>query len=98
MNELNDLAARREKLLARSAAQRAVLAQCIAPWSPRLAWVDRGIAAVRYVRRYPAALAALGLLVAALRPHRVAGWLQRGFMLWQVGSSFRNTLRDRREV
>ncbi|MBX9905098.1 MAG: YqjK-like family protein [Burkholderiales bacterium] len=96
MNELNELIARREKLLAQSAAQRAVLAQCIEPWSPRLAWVDRGIAAVRYVRRYPAALAGMGLLVAALRPLRAAGWLQRGFLLWQVGSTLRNTLRSRR--
>ena len=98
MSELHELAARREQLVARAAAQRAVLVQCIAPWPPRLAWVDRGIAAVRYVRRYPVALAALGLLVAALRPHRAAGWLQRGFVLWQVGSTLRKTLRSRHEL
>ena len=87
MNELNELIARREKLLAQSAAQRAVLAQCIEP---------RGIASVQSLRRYPAALAGMGLLVAALRPLRAAGWLQRGFLLWQVGSTLRNTLRSRR--
>ncbi len=95
MSELSEVIARRKLLVAQSALQRASLAQCIAPWQPRLVWVDRGIAAVRYVRRYPAALAALGLLVATLRPHRAAGWLQRGFMLWQVGSSFRSTLNNR---
>ncbi len=96
MSELEAVIARRKRLVAQSALQRATLTRCIAPWQPRLAWVDRGIAAVTYVRRYPVALAGLGLLVAALRPHRAAGWVQRGFMLWQIGSSFRNTLRDRR--
>ncbi len=96
MSELNELAARREKLVARAAAQRALLAQSLAPWPPRLVWVDRGIAAVKYLRRYPAALAGVGLLVTALRPLRAAGWLQRGFLLWQVGSTLRNTLRSRR--
>jgi hypothetical protein len=97
MSELSEVIARRKLLVAQSALQRATLAQGIAPWQPRLALLDRGIAAVRYVRRYPVALAAAGLLVAALRPQRAAGWLQRGFMLWQVGSTLRNTLRDRRE-
>ncbi len=89
-SELSRLVARREKLVAQAAAQRAELAQGIAPWRPRLALLDRGIAAVRYVRRYPATLAALGLLVAGLRPLRTAAWLQRGWVLWQIGSSLRN--------
>jgi hypothetical protein len=85
MSELSELMARRRLLQAQSALQRATLAQGIAPWRPRLALVDRGIAAGRYLRRYPAALAAAGLLVAALRPRRAAGWLERGWLLWQVG-------------
>lgn len=95
MSELSELAARREKLVAQAALQRAMLAQSLVPWPARLVWVDRGIAAVKYLRRYPAALAGVGLLVAALRPLRAAGWLQRGFILWQVGSTLRNTLRNR---
>ena len=93
-SELIRLAAQRERLVAQSAAQRATLAQSIAPWRSRLALVDRGIAAVRYVRRYPAVLAGIGLLVAALRPHGTAAWLQRGWMLWQVGSRLRNRRQD----
>jgi hypothetical protein len=89
-SELARIAARRERLVVQSAAQRAVLSLGMAPWRSRLALVDRGISAVRYVRRYPGALAAVGLLVAALRPHRAAGWLQRGWVLWQIGSTFRN--------
>ncbi len=95
-NKLNELAARREQLVARAAAQRAVLSQTAESWQPRLVWIDRGIAALRYVQRYPAALAGVGLVVAALRPLRAAGWVQRGFILWQIGRSLRNTLRNRR--
>lgn len=85
MSELNELIARRKLLVAQCTLQRLTLAQEIAPWRPRLSWVDRGMAAGRYLQRYPAALAAVGLLVAALRPHRAAGWLERGWLLWQVG-------------
>jgi hypothetical protein len=90
MSELNEVIARRKLLVAQSALQRATLAQEIASWQPRLVLVDRGIAAVRYLRRYPAALAAAGLLVAALRPHRAAGWLEYGWLGWQIGRSLWN--------
>lgn len=90
MSELNEVIARRKLLVAQSALQRATLAQGIAPWQSRLALLDRGIAAVRYVRRYPCALAAVGLLVAALRPYRAAAWLERGWVLWQVGRGLLN--------
>jgi hypothetical protein len=92
MSELNELIAKRQLLLAQCALQRATLAQNVAPWRPRLAMLDRGIAAVRYVRRYPGALAAMGLLAAALRGrgHRSAVWLERGWVLWQVGRGLLN--------
>lgn len=85
MSELSEVIARREMLLTQSALQRMTLAQAVAPWRPRLALLDRGIAAVRYVQRYPGALAAVGFLAAALRGHRSAAWLERGWVLWQVG-------------
>jgi len=91
MSELNAVIARRKLLLAQSALQRATLAQEIAPWRPRLAWVDRGIVAGRYLQRYPAALAVAGLLVAALRPHRAAVLLERGWVLWQIGRGLWNS-------
>jgi uncharacterized membrane protein len=85
MSELSHIIEKRKLLVAQSALQRAMLAQEIVSWQPRLAWVDRGIAAGRYLQRYPAALAVTGLLVAALRPHRAARWLERGWVLWQIG-------------
>lgn len=92
-SELARLAVRRERLVVRSATQREVLTRGMASWRPRLVLVDRGIAAVRYVRRYPALLAAAGLLLAALRPRRAVGWLQRGWVLWQIGSGLLNRRR-----
>lgn len=90
MSELTEVIARRKLLVTQSALQRATLAQRISPWRPRLAMVDRGIAVGRYLQRYPAVLAAVGLLAAALRPHRAAGWLERGWVLWQVGRGLWN--------
>lgn len=90
MSELSSIIEKRKLLVAQSALQRAMLAQEIVSWQPRLAWVDRGIAAGRYLQRYPATLAVTGLLVAALRPHRAAGWLERGWVIWQIGRSLWN--------
>lgn len=87
--ELQRLAERRNRLVTRAAAQRAMLARQLVPWQPRLALADRGIAAFRYVRRHPALLAGAGVLVAALRPRVSSVWLQRGLMLWQVARSLR---------
>ncbi len=88
MSELSEVIARRKLLVAQSTLQRATLVQSIAPWGPRLAWLDRGIAAVDYVRRYPVLTSALGFLVAALRPNRASRWLEHGWVLWQVGRGF----------
>ncbi len=87
--ELQRLAARRQRLVAQAAAQRAVLAQQAAPWRARFALADRGVAVLRYVHRHPALLAVTGVLVAVLRPRYSGIWLQRGLMLWQIVSSLR---------
>lgn len=94
MSELSEVITRRKLLVAQSALQRATLAQGIAPWQPRLALIDRGIAVGRYLQRYPVALAAVGLLAAARRPQRAAGWLERGWILWQVGRGLWNRNRN----
>lgn len=87
--ELQRLAERRNRLVTRAAVQRLMLARQLAPWQPRLALADRGIAVFRYVRRHPALLAGAGVLVAALRPRLSGVWLQRGLVLWQVARSLR---------
>ena len=79
------LAERRQQLIAQAAAERSALAQNLEPWRARLALVDQGVSAVRYVRRHPALLAGGALLFAVLRPRRVGSWLQRGWVVWQLG-------------
>lgn len=83
------LAERRRLLIAQAAIQRAALAHDVAPWRPRLALADQGIAAVRYVKNHPALLVGAALALAALRPRRVGTWLQRGWLAWQIGRKLR---------
>lgn len=83
------IAERRRQLVARSAAQRIVLAADMIPWRTHLARVDRGIAVVRYVRSRPALWLGGALLLAALRPRRFGVWLQRGWLAWQIGRRLR---------
>jgi YqjK-like protein len=82
---LNALAERRRRLVLQAADQRAALAQQMEPWRARLARVDQGLAVLRYIGRHPVWLMGAALLLAAWRPRRVGAWLQRGWVLWQVG-------------
>jgi hypothetical protein len=85
MNErLQRLAERRQQLVARAAVQRAALAQHIEPWRTPLALADRGLAAVRYVRRHPGLVIGAAALLAVLRPTRAGRWLQRSWVLVSV--------------
>ncbi len=89
--ELSRLAERRHQLVAKAAAQRATLAHALALWSPRLALVDHGVAAVREIGRHPAWVAGVVLVVAVWRPRGVARWLQRGWVVWQFSRSLRRS-------
>lgn len=85
------LAERRSLLIEQAAAQRSALAFNLEPWRARLSLVDRGVAVVRYVGRHPAWMAASALvLVAFLRPHNAGKWLQRGWLIWQIGRRLRS--------
>jgi hypothetical protein len=88
-HELTRLAERRRRLVAQAAAQRAVLAHELEPWRARLARVDQGVAAFRYVAHRPALIVGAVLLLAALRPRRAGKWLQRGWLAWQLGRRLR---------
>lgn len=82
--KLEQLAERRSRLVAQAAAQRTSLARHLEPWRARLAVADRGLAALRYVRRRPTLLAGAALLLAIWRPKGVGAWLRRGWVGWQV--------------
>lgn len=90
--ELTRLAERRRRLVAQAAAQRAALAHELEPWRPRLALVDQGVAGFRYIGRNPAVmLGVAALLFVVLRPRRVGKWLQRGWLVWQIGRKLRGS-------
>ena len=57
------LAARRQRLIAQAASQRAALSQQIEPWRARLAVADRGVAVVRTAGRHPLLLTGVAVLL-----------------------------------
>jgi len=84
-SKLTRLAERREHLVAQAAAQRTALAQNIEPWRAPLALADRGVAALRYIRRHPALLVGATFMIAALRQKRAARGLSRAWVVWRLG-------------
>jgi hypothetical protein len=85
MNEkLNQVAQRRERLIAQAAAQRRALGQAIEPWRTPLALTDQGLNALRYVRHHPQWLIGGIVLLAVLRPRGLGKWLGRGWVSWQL--------------
>lgn len=78
------LSERRERLVEQAAMQRQALARHIEPWRVPLALADRGLTALRRVKRHPEWLVGAVLLLAALRPRRVGKWLGRGWVSWQM--------------
>ena len=89
--KLTQLAERRRQLIAQAAAQRTALAYNVEPWRARLALADRGVAVLRYIGRHPALMVGAALLLAALRPQRAGKWLQRGWVVWQIGRRLRRS-------
>jgi len=87
--KLTRLAERRSLLIAQAAAQRTALAHNVEPWRSRLALVDQGVAVFRFIGRHPALMVGAALVLAALRPRRAGKWLQRGWLVWQIGRRLR---------
>jgi hypothetical protein len=87
--KLAQLAARRRQLVAQAAFQRTALAHDMAPWRTRLARVDQGVAAIRYLRSRPLLILGVTLLFLAVRPRGAGKWLRRGWLAWQIGRRLR---------
>ena len=79
-----DLAAKRQRLLAKAAVQRVELAHQFEPWRARLAVADKGISVVRTVSRHPLLVAAAAIALAVWRPRRTVKVLQYGWVAWQL--------------
>jgi len=82
--KLIELAERRATLVARAKAQRADLSLVLASWSSPLGLIDKGMAWIRYVKRYPVVVAGIVALAVVARPWRVMKWLPPGWLVWRV--------------
>lgn len=90
-NTLLRIAARREQIVAQAASQRQTLAQNIEPWRIPLAVADQGITGARYLKHHPEGIVVgIAVLFVALRPKRIATWLERGWISWQILQSLRS--------
>ena len=76
-----DLERRRLELVGRSAAQRAAIAGAVAPFTDKLAIIDRVGAALR---RYPVAVSAIAGGVALLGPRRILSWVTRALAFYSL--------------
>ena len=86
---INDIAFKREQLLARCDAQRRELAMLMGQLAGPLKIVDGAIAGARYLRSNPLALGAVTALLAAARGRGVWKWVKRGILAWRAYRALR---------
>ena len=82
--KLIELAERRATLVARARVQRDELSGALASWRSPLGMIDQGIAAIRFVKRYPVVLAGIVTLGVVSRPVRLMKWLPPGWLMWRA--------------
>lgn len=75
--------AKRVRLIERAARERADVAQSLRSWAQPLGFIDRCLAAVRFVISRPPLVAGAMLVFALLRPRRGLKWAQRAWGIWQ---------------
>lgn len=83
-HNLHRIAQRRSHLQTLAALQRVELGQSIERLRAPLLVVDRGVDAIRFVRRNPLLLAGAGALFVALRQYGAGKWMRRGWVVWQL--------------
>ena len=86
--KLTVLAKHRQQLVAQAAEQRAALGANVAPWHAPLALADKGLEAVRYVKRHPVLMIGVVALFAILRRHPGGKWLQRSWAMYELARKF----------
>ena len=90
---LSELASRKARLAAECARQRVVLAEQLGDWQARFRVVDRGIAAARFLKAHPVAIAAAVGLVAIVGRRQLLRWAGRGLLVWRSLQTVRTLLR-----
>jgi YqjK-like protein len=75
--------ARRERLIALSAAQRDDVALLLSSLRRPLQLVEGVVTAARYARSHAGTAAMGAIALALIAPRRALHWLRRGFLLWR---------------
>jgi hypothetical protein len=83
MERLSEIARRKERLIAASARERAMLAAELGAWQKPIGVIDRSMAGVRFLKAHPA-LALTGLAVVVILGRRsLLRWAGRGLLVWR---------------
>lgn len=80
--KMADVMQRRSELLAKISAQREEVAGVGARWQTPLAFADRGLAVLNYLRARPV-LVAGAVMLFVIRRHGVVGLLRSGWLVWK---------------
>jgi hypothetical protein len=83
-DRLAQIHARRLRLVARAEVQRDQIAHDVAALGPAVRVVDRGVAAVTWLRANPGVLVIGAGVMLVLRPRRTLRWSLRAFSVWQA--------------
>jgi YqjK-like protein len=80
---LDQIAVRRERLLAKAAAQREEVALLLTPWHAPLAVADKGLSVAAYLRAHPSIVIVAVAALVVLSPKRAYRWARRSFAVWR---------------
>lgn len=89
---LIDVARRKERLLADCARRRAELVAELTAWRAPIAVMERSVAATRFIRAHPVAVAAVIAAMAVLGRRHLARWARRGILIWRGWRTIRTLL------
>ena len=92
-SRVEELAARRKLLLARSAVQRETLRLDVGAIGQSLSVVDRAVSVVQRLRRSPLVITAAVVGLVVFRRHPVTSWVMRGVAVASAARRMGGTLR-----
>lgn len=88
--QLSTILRRRAELVTKAATQRSELGYWLQPWQTPLAFMSRGMALARRIRKHPMALAMGVLLMLGVGQGRWSVWFGRFWTGWQIYQSLRD--------
>jgi hypothetical protein len=84
MDDLTEIRRRKERLIARCAAERVAIAEAFHDLRGPIAVVERAMAVTRFLRSHPVIVAALVAGLIVFRRGSVAGLVTRGLAAWRM--------------